>query len=163
MQSTTCGMNPISLRDVQTELSVGVSPERKHRESYGIATDLNIEAISEVSEQPPRSSNVASIGPHSIKIPESLYVTVIVAKELVICLMVTPCLNKESWKLSCLTYGELTSWDLSHHHTQTLIFWWQLTMYQNGLRLLPHPPMILKQCWSSSRNISLAGLVSLEC
>ncbi|KAL1290799.1 hypothetical protein AAHE18_20G155500 [Arachis hypogaea] len=43
--------------------------------------------------------------------------------------MVTPCLNKESWKLSCLTYGELTSWDLSHHHTQTLIFWWQLTMF----------------------------------
>ena len=162
MQSTTCGMNPISLRDVQTELSVGVSPERKHRESYGIATDLNMEAISEVSEQPPRSSNVASIGPHSIKIPESLYVIVTVAKELVICLMVTPCLNKESWKLSCLTYGELTSWDLSHHHTQTLIFWWQLTMYQNGLRLLPHPPMILKQCWSSSRNISSAGLESLE-
>ena len=91
-------MNPISLRDVQTELSVGVSPERKHRESYGIAMDHNMEAISEVSEQPPRSSNVASIGPHSIKIPESLYVIVTVAKELVTCLMVTPCLNKGSWK-----------------------------------------------------------------
>ena len=163
MQSTTCGMSPISLRDVQTELSVGVSPERKHRESYGIAMDLNMEVISEVSEQPPRSSNVASIGPHSIKIPEHLCLTVIAARDQATCLTVMPCLNKESWRLSCLMYGALTSWDLSHHHTQTLIFWWQLTMYQNGLRLSPHPPMILKQCWSSSRNLSLAGLVSLEC
>ena len=79
--------------------------EKKHRGSYGITMDHNMEAISEVSEQSPRSSNVASTGLHSIGIPESLYVTVTVAKELVIYLMVTPCLNRESWRLSCLMCG----------------------------------------------------------
>ena len=53
-----------------------------------------MEAISEVSEQPPRSSNVASIGLLSIEMPESLCVTVTVAKELVTCLTDMPCLNK---------------------------------------------------------------------
>ena len=89
-------MNLISLRDVQTELSVGVCLEKKHKGSCGIASDLNMEAISEVSEQPPRSSNVASTGLPSIETPESLYVTVTVARELVICLMVMPCLSKGS-------------------------------------------------------------------
>ena len=70
--------------------------ERKHKGSYGIVMDRSMGDISKVSEQPLRSSNVASTGLHSIGIPESLYVTVTVAKELVTCLMDTPCLNKGS-------------------------------------------------------------------
>ena len=70
--------------------------EKKHRGSYGIAMDHNMEAISEVSEQPPRSSNVASTGLHSIETPESLYITVTVDRELVICFTVMPCLSKGS-------------------------------------------------------------------
>ena len=58
--------------------------------------DHNIEDISEVSEQPPKSSNVASTGLQSIETPENLYITVTVARELVICLTVMPCLSKES-------------------------------------------------------------------
>ena len=55
-----------------------------------------MEDILEVSEQPQEFSNVASTGLLSIETPESLYVTVTVARELVIYLMVTPCLNKGS-------------------------------------------------------------------
>ena len=69
-------------------------PEKKHRGSYGTAMDHSMEDILEVSEQPLKSSNVASTGLLSIKIPESLCVTVTVAKELVTCLMDMPCLNK---------------------------------------------------------------------
>ena len=87
--------------------------EKRHRRSYGIAMDHNMEDISEVSEQPRRLSNVVSTGLLSIETPKSLYVTVTVARELVICLMVMPYLNKESWRLSCLMYGVLISWGLS--------------------------------------------------
>ena len=70
MPSTTSGMNHISLRDVLTEWSADVYPEKKHKGSYGIAMDHNMEDILEVSEQPLKSSNVASTGLLSIKIPE---------------------------------------------------------------------------------------------
>ena len=70
--------------------------EKKHRRSYDIVMDHNMEDISEVSEQPQKSSNMASTGPLSIKTPESLCVTVTAARELVICLTVTPCISKES-------------------------------------------------------------------
>ena len=55
-----------------------------------------MEDISEVSEQSPKSSNVASTSLQSIETLKNSYVTVTVASELVIYLMVTPCLNKGS-------------------------------------------------------------------
>ena len=70
--------------------------EKRHRKSYGIAMDHSIEDILEVSEQPQGFSNVASIGLLSIETHESLYVTVTVARELVICLTVMPYLSKGS-------------------------------------------------------------------
>ena len=70
--------------------------ERKHKGFYSIAMDHSMGDISEVSVQPLRSSNVDSTGLLSIRMPESLCVTVTVAKELVTCLMVMPCLNKGS-------------------------------------------------------------------
>ena len=70
--------------------------ERKHKGSCDIAMDHSMGDISEVSEQPLKSSNVASTGLLSIEMPESLCVTVTAAKELVTCLTDTPCLNKGS-------------------------------------------------------------------
>ena len=45
--------------------------EKRHRRSYGIAMDHNMEDISEVSEQPQRFSNAGSTGLLSIETPES--------------------------------------------------------------------------------------------
>ena len=70
--------------------------EKRHRKSFGIAMDHNMEDMSKVNEQPQKFSNVASTGLLSIKTPESLYGTVTVARELVICLTVMPCLSKGS-------------------------------------------------------------------
>ena len=61
-----------------------------------MAMDHNMEDISEVSEQPQRFSNVASTSLLSIETPESLYVTVTVTRELVICLTAMPFLSKRS-------------------------------------------------------------------
>ena len=76
MPSTTYEMSHISLRDVQMEWSADVCPEKKHKGSYGTAMDHSMEDISEVSEQPLKSSNVASTGLLSIKMPESLCISV---------------------------------------------------------------------------------------